>query len=50
MDVHHDGVGAFAQRAGVKLALHRGEGIVQRVHEDAAHHIDHQHAAAAGVW
>ena len=46
MHVHHNGVGAFAQRAGGQFALHRREWIVQRIHEDPAHHIDHQHAAA----
>ena len=28
--------------------VHRGERIIQRIHEHPAHDIDHQHAAAAG--
>ena len=34
------------KRAGGELALDRGEGIVERVHENAAHGIDHQRALA----
>ena len=37
MNVDDDGVAADAQRAGAELALDRREGIVQRIHEDAAH-------------
>ena len=32
------------QRAGGQLAVDAGERIVERVHEDAAHGVDHQHA------
>ncbi len=37
MDVDDDGVGRGLERAGRDLALERGEGIVERLHEDAAH-------------
>ena len=46
MDVDDDRVGVALERAGGKLALDRGERIVERIHEDAAHDIDHQHARA----
>ena len=36
----------LAERARRKLAVDRGERIVERVHEDAAHGIDDQHARA----
>ena len=32
--------------ADVELALDGGEGIVERIHEHAAHDVDHQHARA----
>ena len=44
--VDDDGVGAALERAGGELALDRGERIVERVHEDAAHGVDDQHARA----
>ena len=47
MDVDDDGIGGLAERAGVELALERREGIVERVHEDAAHHLDDEEARAA---
>ena len=34
------------ERAGGKLALDRGERIVERVHEDASHGVDDEHARA----
>ena len=46
MHVDDDGVGVAAERAGGEFALDRGERIVERVHEDAAHGVDHQHARA----
>ena len=46
MHVDHDGVGGLAERAGGEFALDRRERIVERVHEDAAHGVDHQHALA----
>ena len=46
MHVDHDRVGAFAQRTGIELGVDGGEGIVQRIHEHAAHRVDHQHAPA----
>ena len=46
MHVEHDGVGAGLERAGGEFALDRGERIVERVHEDAAHGVDHQRALA----
>ena len=44
MHVDDDGVGARAERAGGELALDRRKRIVERVHEDAAHRVDHQRA------
>ena len=46
MDVDDDGIGGFAQGARHELAVDGGERIVERIHEDAAHGIDHQHARA----
>ena len=46
MDVDDDRVGGALERAGGQLALDRGERIVERIHEDAAHDIDDQHARA----
>ena len=46
MHVEDDGVGAGFERAGGELALDRGERIVERVHEDAAHGVDDQRALA----
>src|SRR6266545_1920938 len=46
MDVDHDRVGVAPERAGGELALDRGERIVERVHEDAAHDVDHEHTRA----
>ena len=46
MEVDDDGVGRALERAGGKLALDRRERIVERVHEDAAHGVDDQHARA----
>ena len=40
-----DGVGLLAERAGGELALDGGEGVVERVHEDAAHDVDDEDAA-----
>ena len=36
----------LAERAGGELAFDRGERIVERVHEDAAHGVDHERALA----
>ena len=36
----------LAERTGGQLALERGEGIVERVHEDPAHGVDDQDARA----
>ena len=46
MNVDDDGVGRALERAGGKLALDRRERIVERVHEDAAHGVDDEHARA----
>ena len=46
MDVDHDRVGRALQRTGGQLALGRRERIVERIHEHAAHQVDHQHARA----
>ena len=37
---------AARERTGGELALDRGERIVERIHEDAAHGVDHQHVLA----
>ncbi len=49
LGVHVDDhrVGDLAQRAGVQLAIDRGEGIVERVHVHPAQQVDHQHPLAA---
>src|SRR5258705_522785 len=46
VNVDDDGVGRLLEWTGRKLALDRGEGIIQRVHEDAAHGVDDEHARA----
>ena len=46
VDVDERGVAGQPERAGAQLPLHPREGIVQRVHEDPAHDIHHQHAGA----
>ena len=40
MHINDDGIGAAFQRTGGKLSVDRGERIVERLHEDAAHGID----------
>ena len=44
--VDDDRIGGGLQRAGGELALRDRERIVERVHEDAPHQVDHQHARA----
>ena len=46
VEIDDDGVGAFRQRAGGELAIDRRERIVERVHVDAAHGVDDEHARA----
>src|SRR5258708_14509686 len=46
VNVDDDRVGRLLQRTGGKLALNRGERIVERIHEDAAHRIDPKHPRA----
>ena len=46
MHVEHDGVGAGFERAGGEFTLDGSERIVERVHEHAAHGVDHQRALA----
>ena len=46
MHVDDDGVGRLLERAGRELAIDRRKRVVERVHEDAAHHVDHEHARA----
>ena len=46
VEIDHDGVGRLAQRTGVEFAVDRVEGIVERLHEDAAHGVDDQRALA----
>ena len=48
VNVEDDGVGGEAERTGGQFLLDRGERIVQRIHEDAAHDAHHQHALALG--
>ena len=43
MDVDDHRVGLLAERAGGELAVDRGEGIVERVHEHPAHDVDDEH-------
>src|SRR3546814_1299714 len=45
--VDHHGVAVMAERQAVDGALDRGERIIEGVHEQPAHGIDHQHAMAA---
>ena len=46
MEVDDDGVDLLAERTGGKLALDAGEGIVERVHEDAPHRVHDEDAGA----
>ena len=46
MDIDHDRVRRALERTGGKLALRCRERIVERIHEDAAHQVDDQHARA----
>ena len=46
MDVDDDGLGLFAQRAVRELTIDGREGIVERIHEDATHGVDHQRSLA----
>src|SRR5262245_66621559 len=46
MDVDDDRVGRLLQWTDGKLALNRRARVVERVHEDAAHCIDDEHASA----
>ena len=46
MEVDDHRVGLLAERAGGELAVDRGEGIVERIHEDAAHDVDDEDARA----
>ena len=46
VEVDHRGVARFAQWAGAELALDGGERIVERIHEDAPHHIDDEEPRA----
>ena len=48
VDVDHHGVAAETERTGPDLPLHPGEGIVERVHEHAAHDVHHQDAPPVG--
>src|SRR5918999_627993 len=40
MEIDHDRVALLSERTVSELALHRSEGIVERVHEEASHGID----------
>src|SRR5262249_52987159 len=42
-----DGVGGGGQTLRRQFALDRGEGIVQRIHEQPAHHVDDEDLTAA---
>ena len=46
VNVDDDRVGRGVERTGGKLAIDRGEWIIERVHEDAAHSVDDEHARA----
>ena len=46
VEVDDDGVGLLAERTGGELAVDRRERIVERIHEDAAHGVDDEHARA----
>ena len=46
MKIDDDGVGLLAKRTGRNLALDRREGIVELLHEDAAHGVDDEDAHA----
>ena len=46
MHVQDDGVDMVAEPARVQFPLQRGKGIVERIHEDAAHDLHHQHLGA----
>ena len=46
VEVDDRGVARLAERASAKLALDGGERIVERVHEDAAHHVDDEEPRA----
>ena len=46
VDVDDDRIGGLLERTCRKLALDRGKRIIERVHEDAAHGVDDQHARA----
>src|SRR3546814_17129867 len=47
--VDDDGIdAAAAEPVLLQFAVDRGKRIVERVHEDAAHHLHHQHLAATG--
>ena len=48
MKIDDDRVAGEPERAGGELLLDAREGIIERVHEDAAHHVDDEHPAAAG--
>jgi hypothetical protein len=49
VEIDDDGVRDFAERTGGKFAFHRREGIVERIHEDAAHRVDDENPLALRV-
>src|SRR2546427_4873916 len=46
MNIDNDGVRRLLERACRKLAVDGGEGIVEGIHEDAAHCVDNEYARA----
>ncbi len=47
MSIDHQHIDAAAQTLGGEHGLERGEGIVERIHEQPGHHVDHHDAALA---
>jgi len=46
MDIDDHSIGRLAHRTSAELVLHGRKRIIERIHENAAHDIDHQHLMA----
>ena len=46
VDIDDGRIGDLGERTGFELPVEGREGIVERVHEEAAHHVDDQNATA----
>src|SRR5450631_1376770 len=46
MEIDNQRIAANSQRTGPYFVLDRGEGVIHRIHENAAHEIDDEHAGA----